>query len=147
MTTKSVEGEIVQLLPDGSTTVRIPLMLNSFSKYKPPFVRVLHYRLSLDVKQVRLWAAGSFSECVLFRWPLSVKVPSVKFDLSMGAQGVIMPCVESDVSPNFPLIACDDIGITWSTLNTGRSNVLNYQLFFEEVTDPSELELTKAVWM
>jgi len=147
MAVKSIEGFVQQSAADVIITDRvIPLMTNSTSKFGVPLIRVLSVKLEFDVQQVRQWAAVSCGYASIYRWPFSVKIPKVELNISLGVQGIIQPFIRVEPSQGFPLIAGDEVAISLNTLATGRINKLFYQVFFEEVENPSELELTKILW-
>jgi hypothetical protein len=147
MSVKSVEGVITQTAANTDTTIRVPLMTNTVSKYGIPLIRVLNVTYEWDAVKFAAMSLTASCSLIIFRWPFSVKVPSAKVSFRKASSaGIYEPLWVISPPAGFPLIAGDSIGVTITCTDAATAHSATYQVFYEEVENPTELELTRALW-
>jgi hypothetical protein len=129
MSIKSVEGVITQTAANTDTTIKVPLMTNTVSKYGIPLIRVLNVTFEWDPTKFAAMSLTASASLILFRWPLSVKVPSAKIAFRKSSSaGIFETLWDMNAPSGFPLIAADSIGITITCNDGAIAHAATYQM-------------------
>jgi hypothetical protein len=145
---QTIFGSFAQSAADADTTEVVRIPVNKKSRFEVPLIRVLYISLRLDPATVMAWLDFSSFSFTVERYPVSNFRIAIDWRLALeGAGGRSIDCVKEWDSrqSSLPLIASENILFSIATVNTNNANEVFYTMFYEEIENPTELELTMAL--
>lgn len=147
MTVKVFSDALDQTAADTTTIGEYQIQVNSFSPLEPPMLRLLALEWYIVPSAVVTWTPPCYFEFEIAKVPKTNK--SVVFSHSITVLGASAVIENSGVwyppAQGIPLVYGDQVEVRIDSNGTGAINTVGWRLFYEEVVNPTEMELTLGV--
>jgi len=145
-TIKAWIGSITQPAADAIITTDYVIPVNSFAPLQPPVLRLIGFEWKIDEALMGGWTMPQpqYFSFIMQKIPQTVK--STVFDKTFALNGTAWLVDTSGVwyppAQGLPLVYGNEVSVTLKSHNTGVANKVSWRLYYEEVPNPTALDLT-----
>jgi hypothetical protein len=152
MPNQYISGRIIQTVNDTDITEVIKIPVNSKSRFETPLIRIKYIELQLDQAAVVNWVGATSLKFVMERYPVIGRNPvrlvwSFARFVGGGTGATVIECVKEwdSINHSLPVISANQLQLSLKTTATNMKNSVDYLMYYEEIENPTELELTLAL--
>ena len=143
---KAWVGSLTQTAADATTVKDYVIPVNSFAPLQPPVLKLIGFEWKIDETLVVQWTipVSQYFSFIMQKIPQTVK--STVFDKTFVLNGVIWAMDTSGVwyppAQGLPLVYGNEVSVTLKSYGTGVANNVSWRLYYEEIPNPTALDLT-----
>jgi len=145
MTIKVFQQYLAQTAADADTSLIFSLPVNSTSRFETPLLKIRAVEVNLKWEFARLWVAQSGFNFSLTRSPFTQQGYQKDWIIALPALGVFEGKKIFENNGLDPLVAGTDMIMRIRSQNTGQVNAVSMRIIYEEIVNPTELDLTLGV--